>query len=130
MNWSTLCQDDISRYKNVCNELLILIDILSYSACTCSDLSCKSEDHHKQIDALYSAIIRCLQMASGQELVKNSPRKRNHKQNVIGWNDYVRDAHEAARDAFLMWHANGKPRQGPMFNIMKRTRALFKYALR
>ena len=49
---------------------------------------------------------------------------------VPGWNEYVDEAHVAARDAFHLWLINDKPKQGPFFNIMKQSRAHFKYALR
>ena len=39
----------------------------------------------------------------------------------------MKDLHEAARDAYLLWKHYGKPRQGV---IMKQARAKFKYALR
>ena len=47
-----------------------------------------------------------------------------------GWNDYVGEAHSEARDAYLMWHNHNKPRQGPMFDLMKKSRARFKRCLR
>ena len=47
-----------------------------------------------------------------------------------GWNEYVKDKHEEARDAFMWWHSYGKPRKGPVFDNMKRCRAQFKYAVR
>ena len=46
------------------------------------------------------------------------------------WNEHVADMHDIARDAFLMWKDQGKPRQGPVFEMKKRTNARFKYALR
>lgn len=49
---------------------------------------------------------------------------------VAGWNDLVADKHEAARRAFLDWVSAGKPRTGYICEIMKRTRAQFKLALR
>ena len=42
---------------------------------------------------------------------------------VAGWNDIVRDKHDAARAAFLDWVAVGKPRHGPVFVLMNRSRA-------
>ena len=48
---------------------------------------------------------------------------------VIGWNEYCRETHAEARDAFLMWRANSSPRYGPMFEIMNCTRAHFKLTL-
>ncbi|XP_077865240.1 uncharacterized protein LOC144351799, partial [Saccoglossus kowalevskii] len=49
---------------------------------------------------------------------------------VPGWNDYVKDHHTIARDAFLLWRNNGGPKQGPLSDLMRITRAKFKYVLR
>jgi len=49
---------------------------------------------------------------------------------VSGWNDIVRDKHLAATEAFLDWVSIGKPRQGSLYDIMKRTRSQFTLALR
>jgi len=50
--------------------------------------------------------------------------------NVPGWNTYVKEKHDIARDAFLGCTRHGKPKIGFLFENMKRTRALFKLALR
>ena len=42
------------------------------------------------------------------------------------WSNYVKDAHAC----FLRWHAAGKPHNGNVYEIMKRTRSLFKASLR
>ena len=58
-------------------------------------------------------------------------RKSRHAEfNVSGWNTYVEEKHEAARDAFLIWLGAGKPKYRYYFDAMKRTRAVFKLALR
>ena len=50
---------------------------------------------------------------------------------VAGWNDIVRDKHDAAtRATFLDWVAAGKPRQGPVSVLMNKSRAAFKLAMR
>ena len=30
---------------------------------------------------------------------------------IPGWNDLVKDVHEAARDAYLLWKDSGEPRR-------------------
>jgi len=50
--------------------------------------------------------------------------------NVPGWNLYVTEKHDAARNAFLTWLYNGKPKIGAIFEAVKRTSAVFKLALR
>ena len=47
-----------------------------------------------------------------------------------GWNEYYCDTHDQVIDAFHLWHSHGKLKQGPAFDIMKRSMALFKYAIR
>jgi hypothetical protein len=42
----------------------------------------------------------------------------------------VRELHDAARDAFVVWRENHSPKHGPIFTLMTRCRAQFKYALR
>ena len=47
-----------------------------------------------------------------------------------GWNTYVREKHDVARDAYCSWVAYGKPKYGYAFDCMKKTRAVFKLAVR
>ena len=49
---------------------------------------------------------------------------------VPGWNDSVTDLHAEARDAYVLWRNFGKPRFGPLCQLMRRTRLSFKYAIR
>ena len=47
-----------------------------------------------------------------------------------GWSEYVADLHDSARQCLSLWREAGKPRQGYVFDLMTRSRARFKYALR
>ena len=59
---------------------------------------------------------------SSQSLMTNC--KCDFKHAVVpGWNDKV-------KDAYLIWRAIGKPRQGDVFNSMKLSRTKFKHAIR
>ena len=49
---------------------------------------------------------------------------------VPGWNDKVKEFHSAAGNAYLVWRAIGKPRQGDVFNAMKLSRIKLKHAIR
>jgi len=55
---------------------------------------------------------------------------RNRVFNVLGWTDLVQEKHDAARASYLDWLAVGKLRSGHVYQIMCRTRADFKLALR
>ena len=59
------------------------------------------------------------------------PNNRDIKQAIVpGWNEYVKEQHEAARDAYWLWLEMGKPMNGDVFTLMKLCRSRFKYALR
>ena len=56
---------------------------------------------------------------------------RGTKQAIVpGWNEYVKEHHDAAMDAYWLWREMGKPRNGDVFTLMKLCRSRFKYALR
>ena len=42
----------------------------------------------------------------------------------------MKDMHTAARDAYLLWKFSGRSRQGVMYDLMRKSRSRFKYALR
>ena len=55
-----------------------------------------------------------------------------YKQNRVipGWNDHVAELHVNARDCYLIWRNNSKPRHGLEYEDKKLTRDRFKLALR
>lgn len=46
-----------------------------------------------------------------------------------GWNEYVDELHQQAREAFKNWVIAGKSRCGPECEIKKKALARFKYAV-
>ena len=54
----------------------------------------------------------------------------DNEHSIPGWNDYIKDKHELARNAYLDWVYSGKPREGPVHYRMKATRARFKLPVR
>ena len=66
---------------------------------------------------------------ANDELVSRQGRTKLYKCRP-GWNDHARDLHTAARECFIMWIDAGRPKHGPVFDLMKTSRARFKYAMR
>ena len=124
IQWSELSEQDIEKYRATTSEALGNLH-LDQETLFCSNINCKSADHCKSINVMYDNLIDVLNEAA----VHLALPKRRFKQ-VPGWNDYCRETHCAAREAFLLWQANRKPRQGVFFDNMKRTRAQFKASLR
>jgi hypothetical protein len=106
--------DNMLQYVNIPREAML-------GTITC-------EAAKSLIDIFYADIISCMNNAVNDVIPM---RKFYHSEfNIPGWNTYVKEKHESARDAFLMWLEVGKPKFGPYFDAMKTTRAKFKLALR
>lgn len=128
VQWDKLNSDELLCYKyytktNV-KSICIQPDVLE-----CCNNTCTNSDHLLAIDNLYDDIINAL-VNSSKTLINSCNKSCSSEMNVPGWNDLCKDTHSKARDAFLMWRNNGSPKFGPIFDLMKRTRALFKLTLR
>ncbi|KAG0713410.1 hypothetical protein GWK47_016295 [Chionoecetes opilio] len=113
------------EYGHVVTELLRGIAINPVRVC-CFQNACLDRGHHDDINAFQEALIECM-LRAGQT-VFGFCRKRWRQ--VPGWNEFVREAHSAARESFLEWRAGGGPRGGPLAERMRSTRARFKLCLR
>jgi hypothetical protein len=94
----------------------------------CFAKNCVDVAHKKDIDLYLQLIYGCINDASKKFIPIK--RVKANAFTVAGWNDIVSDKHDAARQAFLDWVFVGKPRFGHTYEIMKRSRAQFKLALR
>ena len=82
-----------------------------------------------RIDKFYGEIADCVKLAVSS-VIPTRHCDYNSQFNVPGWNTYVREKHDVARDAYRSWVFDGKPKYGYAFDCMKRTRAIFKLAVR
>ena len=80
------------------------------------------------IDKFYHEIVQSSLVAS-LGLLQTSRKKCKFKI-VPGWNNKVKDAHAAARRAYMKWLSNNRPRCGPSYIDIKETRKSFKYYLK
>ena len=123
-DWDACSVADLSNYATGLDTLLRNTTMPPL----CYVNNCTDHDHKMHIINYYESISHCIREA----MLRFIPSKRikNREYSVAGWNDIVADKHEAARRAFLEWISDGKPRTGYLYEIMKRTRAQFKLALR
>ena len=124
VNWSKLSAADKVTYARDIDVHLHAIKVPIDAIC-CKDTECSNEQHFDALNVFYEGFVGVLIEASK----KLSNRRRKHS-NQPGWNDHVADLHKDARECFVMWCNNGKPRQGWIFDLMHQTRSQFKYALR
>ena len=126
LHWSTSranwqADSEITKYHQQTDELLHSIELGDFIYC--QDPDCRNETHLRTIEDLYNEVVKCLKCSS-------RPTKQKNFKVVAGWTDYVKDWNDASRESFLLWVNAGKPRNGPVFQLMKRCKARFKYALR
>ena len=97
-------------------------------ALKCRDSNCNNIEHIYGLQSLYSDIVTSLTSAAHNSIPTTSVGKGFNI--VPGWNEQVRNFHNTARDAFKLWAANGRPRTGPLYELMRKTRAKFKSVFR
>ena len=97
---------------------------LPLSSLSCRNQSCANNNHRKEISTYYQNIIKALLRAGDTNSSIAS------YQQVPGWNDFVGDYHREAREFYLFWRDNGKPRFGQIYWEMTRSRLQFKRALK
>ena len=127
VKWDKLSDEDILRYTCMTAQNLSNFN-WNQELLQCDDTLCKSHEHIVAIDQMYESLISSLSSAS--DSFTNDGRKKYVSKQIPGWNEWVKEYHSQARDAFLMWRSKDSPRTGLMFDTMKRTRAAFKLALR
>jgi hypothetical protein len=74
-----------------------------------SDLS-QDRIHLLSIDKFYSDIVSCISTAA-TDVIPCRSRLLNDF-NIPGWNTYVQEKHDAAREAYLTWLEFGRPQFG------------------
>ena len=125
IRWDNLTPDQILQYKLRTENELSKVR-MEHKTILCDDPKCTNIAHHGAIDNMCRAITDALHSASEPLSV----RKRTGFRAVPGWNEYCKEAHSAAREAYLVWRDNGRCRHGVLFENMKKTRAQFKRTLR
>ena len=123
-DWEACTEIDICRYSHFLDQLLQSVPMPSL----CCMQNCAESSHIIDITEYHKIICTCIKEAEYKFIPTKSIKSSEYT--VAGWNDLVNDKHEAAREAFLQWVAMGKPKTGYVCEMMKRTRAQFKLALR
>lgn len=112
LDWSCASEAALDQYCITTDNLLQSVDI-PYDALSCRNTLCNDESHIRKLDRFYNDIVNCLTLSS-RHLETPS---RCHRASRPGWNAHVAEAHSAAWDALLLWKSQGKPRQGPIFEV-------------
>lgn len=114
------------QYKSTCEHNLRNI-VIDNDLIKCTDTNCTK--HSTDIANLYYEIIHACLDASEDHIPKSGANKMQSK-TIPGWNDHV----EQLRLDSLMWHRHwrecGQPRNGPVAEIHRISRAQYHQAVR
>ena len=123
--WDKASIEDIANYNNALNRFLGNID-LDCELFTCTNCNCSLDTHKRSIDQLCNFIIHSCISASE----KCKPMGATGARPVPGWKDQVNPEREQSLFWHWMWLEAGKPNVVYIFDIMKRTRHQYHYAVR
>lgn len=129
MQWDKMTDSDKVQYERLTEKKLSSI-VVNNEFVMCNNTSCNNIEHRICIDNLYESITQALIEAGTDFLSSKTNSRLDQTLYVPGWNNVCKDAHAEARQAFLLWRTHGSPKQGTVYEIMKRTRAIFKLLLR
>ena len=127
--WGKVSQFNIAEYKQMLQYKLNSVLPPSESL-TCHDVTCRNEQHIAQLNNYSSQIIHaCLESATNTIPSTSQTDGKNTKV-LPGWNEYVLPAREKSLLWHNIWSECGRPRDGLIADIMRRTRAAYHYAVR
>lgn len=114
----------MSLYKNSLDNLLssikVPVDLV------CSNVHCTN--HDQSIKELYDNIVSACIQAGQRHLPKTSAIKK--VSSIPGWNEAVAEYKRKAIFWHNLWKTNGRPREGAVAEIRRRTRAQYHLAVR
>jgi len=117
----------IDHYKSVLQSVLNKI-VIPHDLCLCHDVHCCKADHVASLDKYVAQLTdACLKSA---EVAMPLTRPSSYNGCIPGWSEVV----APLRDQSLFWHNLwsdcGRPHQGLVADIMRKTRARYHLAVR
>ena len=123
--WYKCSYDQKQEFVNTLDNLLLQINI-QHEAIVCNVVNCTR--HNDFIKTMYHDIIKYCISADGV-LPKTNPNFEKNNTRA-GWNEYVSDNRKNALFWHQYWLDQGRPSQGQIALIRRRTRAKYHYAVR
>ena len=125
VNWDKLSEIDKENIKAKIDLILDEYKLSDTELFHCCEIGCKSKRHRKLCDKSFKLMKTVLLRATEEYLVLPKGKFRI----IPGWNEYVEELHDIAREYFLQWVRQGKPLDGVHLVNMKHSRQQFKFAL-
>lgn len=123
--WEKASKEHINNYQTTLTRSLSAIEIDKHLLC-CTNVKCMSTQHRDSIDNLCKCIIDCC-LTAGVECI---PLTKSNAKTTPGWNPQVKHEREQSLFWHWIWVEAGKPYDGLIYDIMKRTRHVYHYSVR
>jgi len=120
--WHRATQENLNAYRGLLNAQLSDV-FVPYEVIQCNLIDCTSAEHWNCIDTYHGGITQAI-LSAAQQCI---PARRHIKQ-VAGWVEHVRQFQTDSIFWHSIWVSCGKPRQGWVADIRRRTRAQYKRA--
>ena len=116
------------NYKNVLDTLLLRINPKN-EAISCKKYNCTN--HNDYIQELHNEVLWYMGEASRNCFPHTSQNNnRNECKIVPGWNEHVKEHAEVAKYWNEIWIQKGKPREGDIAKMRRKTKLKYHYAVR
>ena len=128
ISWAKASEEAKENYRITLDNYLSNIQIPE--CISCLDLQCQI--HNVEIEnytlnlmeAIETAAKDCLPLSGGSKGSAKSPNCTS------GWSEFVTPFAEENKFWHAVWESAGKPREGQLFEIMKKNKCRYKYAIR
>ena len=121
--WHLAKDKDTLAFNTCTNKLFDNINVPK-AALSCKVANCVS--HHGDIDCFYNSIISVLKLSTSTCIPSYVKKNASTFHPIAGWNEYVKEHHQIARDAFMLWNLYNRPTHGYIYHTMRISRARFK----
>ena len=125
VSWIKCTEEHLSRYQCEIDKEIDKIE-LDFEVFTCSDTKCTM--HSEQINSWYNEVVKILKDAADRTLPMTG--NKDKPKTVPGWNEYVKPKLETSLFWHNIWKDCGRPREGNVADIMRRTRAQYHHAVK
>ena len=128
--WSDATDTDISDYKYVLDQLLNDISLPVEGVINCLNVHCLV--HRKIFMEFLSGILECIELATLATIPVKYKRNSHGKKSKLlaGWSTYVKRYREKSILWHNIWKDCGRPNEGCVANIHKRTRSEYHSAVK
>ena len=107
--------------------MLTIGSFINNDSVLCDKIGCRNNNHIFELERMFDKLVT--PVINSSLCFSRQRRKLENYRVIPGWNRRVKSFHKDAREKFLKWIEEGRPREGTQFFLMEESRAIFKREL-